>query len=194
MGLEPGQLAVIYVGRIAPEKNLDLAVRAFRAIQAGIPARASSGRRRPGAQAAAGSAIRISFSPACSRGVELARHYASGDMFLFPEPQRDVRQRDARSARERRAGRCLRLRRRARAHEGDDVGACIPLDDADAFVAAAVALADDAPRTRNACSRARVPSRGLDPKRSPQFRRLLAALGELRDTPDNPELAARRAA
>ncbi len=74
----------IFVGRIAPEKNLDLAVRAFREIRKSRPdarfvwvgdgpARARLARENPdfvfcGVQ----------------RGEALARHFASGDLFLFP--------------------------------------------------------------------------------------------------------------
>ncbi|AKC85702.1 glycosyltransferase family 4 protein [Pseudoxanthomonas suwonensis] len=77
-------LVAIHVGRIAPEKNLDLAVRAFRAIQ----------RRRPQARF-----VWVGDGPAretlaqanpdfvfcgVQRSAELARHFASGDLFLFP--------------------------------------------------------------------------------------------------------------
>lgn len=83
-GLAPEQPGVIHVGRIAPEKNLTLAVRAFRAIQ----------RKRPEARF-----IWVGDGPAraalqennpdfvfCGmrHGEALARHYASADLFLFP--------------------------------------------------------------------------------------------------------------
>jgi glycosyltransferase involved in cell wall biosynthesis len=74
----------IHVGRIAPEKNLALAVRAFRALQqvrpdarfvwvGDGPSRAQLARDNPdfifcGVQ----------------RGEALARHFASGDLFVFP--------------------------------------------------------------------------------------------------------------
>lgn len=83
-GIPDGGVAAIYVGRIAPEKNLDLAVRAFRALQrqrpdarfvwvGDGPARAKLQREQPdfvfcGVQ----------------RGADLAEHFASGDLFLFP--------------------------------------------------------------------------------------------------------------
>ena len=83
-GIDANGIAVVHVGRIAPEKNLGLAVRAFRAIQrqrpearfvwvGDGPARAALARDNPdfvfcGVQ----------------RGGELARHFASGDLFLFP--------------------------------------------------------------------------------------------------------------
>ncbi len=77
-------LVAIYVGRIAPEKNLELAVRAFREIR----------RHRPDARF-----VWVGDGPAraklaeenpdfvfcgVQRGEELARHFASGDLFLFP--------------------------------------------------------------------------------------------------------------
>ena len=83
-GLDESGLAVIYLGRIAPEKNLDLAVRAFRELQ----------RNRPDARF-----VWVGDGPAreklaqehpdfifcgIQRGAEVARHFASADLFLFP--------------------------------------------------------------------------------------------------------------
>lgn len=83
-GLGDGDVAAIFVGRIAAEKNLPLAVRAFRELQA----------RRPGAKF-----VWVGDGPArealqrdnpdfifcgVQRGNELARHFASGDLFVFP--------------------------------------------------------------------------------------------------------------
>ncbi|MDR0184753.1 glycosyltransferase family 4 protein [Lysobacter arvi] len=83
-GVGERTLLAIYVGRVAPEKNLDLAVRAFRQIQhvrpdarfvwvGDGPARARLEHDHPdfifcGVQ----------------RGEALARHFASGDLFVFP--------------------------------------------------------------------------------------------------------------
>jgi glycosyltransferase involved in cell wall biosynthesis len=82
-GLGPDDLAVIYVGRIAAEKNLELSIRAFRRIQqlqptakfvwvGDGPVRERLTQENPdfifcGVQ----------------RGDALARHFASGDLFLF---------------------------------------------------------------------------------------------------------------
>ncbi|HYM86332.1 MAG TPA: glycosyltransferase family 1 protein [Pseudoxanthomonas sp.] len=83
-GLEDSGLAVIYLGRIAPEKNLDLAVRAYRELQ----------RQRPDARF-----VWVGDGPAraklaeenpdfvfcgLQRGDDVARHFASADLFLFP--------------------------------------------------------------------------------------------------------------
>ncbi len=77
-------LAVIYLGRIAPEKNLELAVRAFRELQ----------RSRPDTRF-----VWVGDGPTrhklaeenpdfifcgVQRGAEVARHFASADLFLFP--------------------------------------------------------------------------------------------------------------
>lgn len=83
-GLQDGDLAVAYVGRFAPEKNLDLAARAFERIRAvrrdarmiwvgDGPARRGLQKRNP-----------QHIYTGMQRGVELAEHYASADLFLFP--------------------------------------------------------------------------------------------------------------
>jgi len=83
-GLAPGHLAVIHVGRLAAEKNLNLAVRAFRAIQARRPdARfifVGDGPTRAALQAQNPDFVFCGMQ----HGEALARHYASGDLFLFP--------------------------------------------------------------------------------------------------------------
>jgi glycosyltransferase involved in cell wall biosynthesis len=77
-------LVVIHVGRLAPEKNLDLAVRAFRTIQ-----QHRSGARfvivgdGPSRAALVAANPDFTFS-GLKRGTELATHFASGDLFLFP--------------------------------------------------------------------------------------------------------------
>lgn len=83
-GVMPGSNVVLYVGRIAPEKNLELAVRSFRAIQASDPQarfvlvgdgplRESLAERHPD----------FIFTGTLG-GDALAEHYASADLFLFP--------------------------------------------------------------------------------------------------------------
>jgi len=74
----------IYVGRIAPEKNLDLAVQAFRKMQARVPTAryvwVGDGPAR--AELAAKNPDFIFVGT--QLGGDLARHYASADLFLFP--------------------------------------------------------------------------------------------------------------
>lgn len=83
-GVGPNDLAVVHVGRIAAEKNLELVLRAFSAIQGMNPAarlilvgdgpmRAALSRERPDVVFAG-----------MRTGEDLAAHYASSDLFLFP--------------------------------------------------------------------------------------------------------------
>ena len=83
-GLGPDDLAVLYVGRVAPEKNLALLEKAFAAIEArhprarlvlvgGGPALGGLRSRQPRA-----------VCTGMQTGTALAEHYASGDLFLFP--------------------------------------------------------------------------------------------------------------
>jgi glycosyltransferase involved in cell wall biosynthesis len=83
-GVAPDDPAVVYVGRIAPEKNLALLLSSFAAVK----------RLRPGARL-----VLVGDGPSRARlerdypghvfagmrsGEDLAAHYASGDLFLFP--------------------------------------------------------------------------------------------------------------
>lgn len=85
-GLSEGDLAVLYVGRLAQEKNLDLLARTFAYLQAQHPQRLirliviGDGTRRSDLQRQVPDAI---FCGAL-RGEALAEHYASGDIFVFP--------------------------------------------------------------------------------------------------------------
>jgi len=81
---EPGDLVVAHVGRLAAEKNIGLAIDAFRAIQR-VHARAKfilvgDGPLRVALQKKNPDLI---FCGTCA-GVSLAEHYASADVFLFP--------------------------------------------------------------------------------------------------------------
>ncbi len=75
---------VCVVGRVAAEKNLDLAFTAFAAMRARCPdARlviVGDGPRRAGYQAANPGVVFAGMR----HGEDLARHYASADIFLFP--------------------------------------------------------------------------------------------------------------
>ena len=83
-GLDEHALAVLYVGRLAAEKNLRVVVDAFNAIAA----------RRPDAKLVfvGDGPMTEKLKQQCPqavfcgsrRGEDLAAHYASGDLFLFP--------------------------------------------------------------------------------------------------------------
>lgn len=180
-GLRGNDIAVIYVGRIAPEKNLDLAVRAFRAIKARHPgARFVLVGDGPARKPLAAAHADFVFA-GTRRGDELARHYASGDLFLFPSLSETfgnvtlealasgvpVVAYDYGAAREH--------------MKTTDVGACIAEDDADGFVAAAIALADAAPRRARLREAARAAVEALDPASvAASFSELLAGLAARR--------------
>jgi glycosyltransferase involved in cell wall biosynthesis len=83
-GLSDSDIAVLYVGRVAPEKHLRVAVEAYRAME-----------RRGGSV----KLVIVGDGPLCSTlqrensdlifcgmhtGEQLAKHYASADVFLFP--------------------------------------------------------------------------------------------------------------
>ncbi|APZ43705.1 glycosyltransferase family 4 protein [Acidihalobacter ferrooxydans] len=75
---------VLYVGRLAPEKNIELAIRAYRAMQTRIPelrfVLVGSGPLEQPLKQANPDLIFAGLRTA----EDLARHYASGDLFLFP--------------------------------------------------------------------------------------------------------------
>jgi glycosyltransferase involved in cell wall biosynthesis len=83
-GLRAEDLAVIHLGRIAPEKNLGLAVRAFREIQKHQPTArfiwVGDGPMRAQLQKDNPDFIFCGIQ----RGEVLALHFASSDLFLFP--------------------------------------------------------------------------------------------------------------
>ncbi len=85
-GLGVDDVAVLHVGRLAPEKNLGLLKRCFDSLQATYPQRhlkliiVGNGPQRAILEKELPKAIFC--GP--QRGEELARHYASGDLFLFP--------------------------------------------------------------------------------------------------------------
>lgn len=83
-GIEDGDLAVVHVGRLAAEKNLDLAFSAFDAILAKHPrARLVMVGDGPVREALAAQHPHVVFA-GMRHGADLANHYASGDLFLFP--------------------------------------------------------------------------------------------------------------
>jgi glycosyltransferase involved in cell wall biosynthesis len=85
-GMGEDEIAVVHVGRLAAEKNLQLLVRAFRALQRSLPQRrlrlvlVGDGPLRTQLQEQLPDALFCGVQ----RGDALAAHYASGDLFLFP--------------------------------------------------------------------------------------------------------------
>lgn len=85
-GLGEDEIAVLHVGRLAAEKNLQLLSRAFRELQDNLPQQrlrlvlVGDGPLRAQLQAELPDALFCGVQ----RGEALAAHYASGDLFLFP--------------------------------------------------------------------------------------------------------------
>jgi glycosyltransferase involved in cell wall biosynthesis len=174
-------LAVLCVGRIAPEKNLDLAVEAFRAI----------GKRRAQARF-----VLVGDGPArCAlaarnsdfvfagvrRGTDLARHYASGDLFLFPS----VTETFGNVTLEALASGVPVVAfdyGAAREHMRDaSAGTRVTPSNREAFVAAALAITSDLQRLRSLRETARAAVEGLDPASvAASFAELLDALAQRR--------------
>lgn len=151
-------VVAIHVGRIAAEKNLGLAVRAFRRLQQELkqlkrpdarfvwvgdgPARAGLQRDNPD----------FIFC-GIQRGEALARHFASGDLFLFPSHSETF----GNVTLEAMASGVPTVAfdyGAAREHLRDGLhGAAIAVDDDAGFIAAATRIAgDDVQRARMACA------------------------------------------
>ena len=83
-GLSPTDTAALYVGRLAPEKNIHLAIQAYRQMQYVDPSlrliMVGDGPSRKDLQESHPEVIFAGMQ----QGESLARHYASGDIFIFP--------------------------------------------------------------------------------------------------------------
>lgn len=148
-GVADDGLAVLYVGRLAPEKSPGLVLDAFRAIRAERPdARLVWVGDGPQREALARGADGQVFA-GVQRGEALAQHYASGDLFLFPSLS-DTFGNVVLEAMA--SGLPIVAYDAGAAHEHlrDGVSAClVPPPDPAAFVAAARALAADSRRRRD---------------------------------------------
>jgi glycosyltransferase involved in cell wall biosynthesis len=140
-GASESDVVVLYVGRIAAEKNVELAVRAYRAMrEAGGVVRFVIVGDGPSS-----GALREALPDAVFAGVMtgevLAEHYASADVFLFPSSTETF----GNVTLEAMASGLVVVAydyAAARAHiEPGRSGVLVPYRDADAFVEAAVALA-----------------------------------------------------
>jgi glycosyltransferase involved in cell wall biosynthesis len=83
-GVQPQDPVVVLVGRLAKEKNVHLVVSAFRAIQSKVP-RAKLVLVGDGPlRRALEELVPDAHFAGIRKGEDLAAHYASGDLFLFP--------------------------------------------------------------------------------------------------------------
>lgn len=177
-GLKPNQLTVIYVGRIAPEKNLPLAVRGFRELQkyhpdaryiwvGDGPARASLAAENPD----------FIFT-GIQRGADLARHFASADLFLFPS----VTETFGNVTLEAMASGVPTVAfdyGAAREHLSDACGKRVPFGDEEAFIAAVAELAQNDGLRESMRTAARSAVADLNPRTvTASFAALIASLAD----------------
>ena len=161
-GAAPGDLVVTCVGRLAPEKNLGTLIAAFEAIRRDHPrARlvlVGDGPMRKELQARCPDAIfagqRI--------GADLATHYASADLFLFPSVTETFGNVTTEAMASGLAVVAFDYAAAQRLIRHGENGALAPFDDSAAFVATAARTAADLANCRVLGARARVSVMALD--------------------------------
>jgi len=187
-GARPTDLVVLCVGRLAAEKNLDVLLRAFESLKAEDPSarlvlvgdgpeRAALQQRCPEAHFAG-----------LRRGDDLAAHYASADLFLFPSVTETFGNvvPEAMASGLPVVGFDYAAARQMVRH-GDN-GLLVAYDDGEAFRAAAQRLAGQLGWVRAMGAQARVTASGLD------WGRIIQQVEQVYTTAISQPLAAPRAA
>jgi len=158
----PNAPVALYVGRLAAEKNLELVIAAFQAIQRAQPTArlvlVGDGPLMPRWRARHPEFIYCGMK----QGEELATHYASADLFLFPSLTETFGNVTLEALS---SGLAVAAFDYAAAHasvEPGQSGLLAPFGDAQAFIAAAVALAENVPDLRRMGQAARRAMRQLD--------------------------------
>jgi glycosyltransferase involved in cell wall biosynthesis len=162
-GVDAATPVVLYVGRIAAEKNLDLAVQTFRAIQSQVPKARYVWVGDGPARAALEAAHPDFIFAGMLRGEALAQHYASADLFPFTSLSETFGNVILEALA---AGLPVVAYAEGAAHEHlfDGVnGYCIESGDAQAFIAAATNLACNPGLIRHMGRAAHVGVAGLSP-------------------------------
>ena len=162
--VDAGTPVVLYVGRIAPEKNLQLAVQAFRAIRQRVPnARYVWVGDGPARAALAAEHPDFIFA-GVQREQALARHIASADLFPFPSLSETFGNVILEALA---AGLPVvaYAEGAAREHVRDGInGYCVPSGHAQAFIDAAVKLASNPGLIRHMGRAAHASVAGLSPE------------------------------
>lgn len=160
-GAGPADPVVAHVGRLAGEKNLPLAVRAFVAVRRSVPSArlvlVGDGPARPALERAHPDLVFCGMR----RGEELAAHYASADLLLFPS----LTETFGNVVTEAMASGLAVVAfgyAAAGLHVEDGVnGVTVPCGDEEGFVAAAVRLAGDPPLAQRLGKAARRTAEGI---------------------------------
>jgi len=164
-GAEPTDPVLLYVGRLAAEKNLDLAIRAFARIRQEQPSArlvlVGDGPLAPRLRAAHPEFVYCGVR----QGRDLAAHYASADLFLFPSLTETFGNVILEAMASGLAIAAFDYAA-ARAHVAPDrSGRLAPFGDGGAFIAAATALASDSNALRRMGQAAYQTALGLDSER-----------------------------
>ena len=142
-GLAPGDLAVLHVGRLAPEKNLATLLDAFAALRRVQPrARLVLVGDGPAARELQRQWPDAVFA-GMRHGEDLAAHYASGDLFLFPSVTETYGNVTAEAMASGLPVLAFGYAAAARLVRDGVNGATVPFGDQAAFVRRAAALAQD---------------------------------------------------
>jgi len=161
-GVAPGDLVVAHVGRLAQEKNLDTLLTAFEAVRRNHPAArlllVGDGPQRAELQARCPAAI----FAGQRHGEDLAAHYASADLFLFPSLTETFGNVTTEAMASGLPVVAFHYAAAAQLLRSRVNGMLAPVGDAAAFVEAAVALAGDAALRRRAGEAARTDALALD--------------------------------
>jgi glycosyltransferase involved in cell wall biosynthesis len=161
-GAAPADPVVIYVGRLAPEKNLPALVAAFEAMRARAPL-ARFVLVGDGPDSAAFAARYPAFIYAGMRtGEDLATHYASADIFLFPSLTETYGNVTAEAMASGLAVVAYDYAAAAEHLRHGHSGLLADYDDLGAFTRCAVELVCDPERIKRYGSRARTTALGLD--------------------------------
>jgi glycosyltransferase involved in cell wall biosynthesis len=181
-GAAPGDLVVLYVGRVAPEKNVPLAIQAYRGMQRiGASVRCVVVGDGPLRAALEAGHSDVRFC-GVQTGEALAAHYASADVFLFPSETETFGNVTLEAMA---SGLAVVAYDYAAAREHithGDTGLRVPTGDMRAFIEAAVTLARSPQFGRAMGERARTYAAGLDwASVVERFERLLIGAKEKRD-------------
>lgn len=161
-GLAPDDPAVLYVGRVAPEKNLPTLLAAFEAMRAREPrARlvvVGDGPALPELRARYPNAVFAGMRT----GDDLAVHYASGDIFLYPSLTETFGNVTPEAMASGLAVVAYDYAAAAQHIRSGENGVLVPYGDAAAFIAAAVRVVADGAFARALGAQARETSHALD--------------------------------
>ena len=161
-GVGPDDLVVTHVGRLAPEKNLNTLVAAFAAIQQATPGArlvfVGDGPMRQELRTRCPTAI----FAGQRGGDDLAAHYASADLFLFPSVTETFGNVTTEAMASGLAVVAFDYAAAARLIRDGANGALVPYEDNDAFVRTAARVAADRARCRAFGEHARSSARELD--------------------------------